>query len=219
MTRPITKWQWMRLAGAVLLCGGVAAAFRWWPPALPADAAFAALQAEQAELRSNDDSTRTRLAAERDQLAQRVGLVPLAELQKRLDPNWTWQSHGGGRWLVSLNGAQPDGWLDLLAGVAELERQPGVFIEEVELHGDGRNFTQALVTIRVRGQGGETQPGLGTRPAPVSAPNGPAKAPAVGRVRSLRRPGALRCIRPPSGPALARSLPSRQPARAGSQLT
>lgn len=189
MIRPVTRWEWMRLVIVVLLGGGVFVAFRWWPPVSPVDPSFTALQAECADLRANDDATRARLSAERDQLARRVVPVPLAELKGRLGLRWTWQPRSGGRWSLSLDGARPDDWLELLADVAELERQPGVFIEAVELQGDGRAFIQAMVTIRVRSQTGETQPGLEPRPAPVSGREGPAKAPAVGRVRSLRRPG------------------------------
>ncbi|MDD3179488.1 MAG: hypothetical protein PHQ04_03970 [Opitutaceae bacterium] len=189
MKQAVTAWPWVRLFSSVLLCGGVFAAWRSWPPAQPADTVFAALQAESTDLRPNDDATRARLSAERDQLARRVVPVPLADLKSRLGSSWTWQPDTRGRWLLSRSGSRPDDWTDVLADVAELERQPGVFIEQVELRGDGRVFTQAQVTIRVRGEAGETQPGLDPRPAPVSAKNDPAKASAVGRVRSLCRPG------------------------------
>jgi len=219
MKRAITTWQWIRLVGSVVLCGGVFASYHWWPPPHLADGEFAALQTEQETLRTNDDATRERIRAERDQFARRVVPVPLGDLKAQLGPHWTWQADKSDRWLVSLTGSRPDGWLEVLAGVAALERQPGVFLEQIELRGDGRTFTQALITIRLQGQTGETQPGLGPRPAPVSGRCGPAGAPAVGRVRSLRRPGPSVASAPHSGPVWAGSLPSRHPARAGSLLT
>lgn len=219
MKRAVTAWQWIRLVGSVVLCGGVFAGYHWWPPPHLADGEFAALQAEHEALRTNDDAIRARMRAERDQLARRVVPVPLADLKAQLGPHWTWQTDKSDRWLVSLTGSRPDDWLEVLAGVAALERQPGVFLEQVELHGDGRTFTQALITIRLRSQTGETQPGLGPRPAPVSGRSAPAGAPAVGRVRSPRGPGPSVASASHFGPASASSLPSRHPARAGSLLT
>lgn len=204
MNRAVTRAQWMRLAGGVLLCGGVFAAFRWWPPVPSADPSFTALQTEYTELRSNDDATRVRLTVERDQLARQVVPVPVTDLKVRLGSRWAWQTRGNGRWSLSLDAGRPDDWMELLGGIAALERQPGVFIEEVVLHGDGRAFTQAGVTTRVRGQGAETQPGLEPRPAPVSGRKEPDKAPAVGRVRSLRRPGpSVASALAPGRPVLA----------------
>jgi|CXWL01.1.fsa_nt_gi hypothetical protein len=219
MKRAITTWQWIRLVGSVVLCGGVFAGYHWWPPPHLADGEFAALQAEHEALRTNDDVTRSRMRTERDQLARRVVPVPLADLKAQLGPHWSWQADKSGRWLASLAGSRPDDWLEVLAGVTALERQPGAFLEQVELHGDGWAFTQALITIRLLSQKGETQPGLGARPAPVSGRSASAVAPAVGRVRSLRRPGPSVASAPHSGPAWAGSLPSRHPARAGSLLT
>lgn len=219
MKRAVTAWQWIRLVGSVVLCGGVFAGYHWWPPPHFTDGKLGALQAEHEALRTNDDATRERMRAERDQLARRIVPVPLTDLQSRLGSHWTWQPSSGGRWLMSRSGSRPDDWLEVLAGVAALERQPGVFLEQVELHGDGRAFTRALITIRLRGQTGETQPGLGSRPAPVSGGSAPAGAPAVGRVRSLRRPGPSVASAPHSGPASACSLSSRHPARASSLLT
>lgn len=208
MKRTLTAWQWIRLVGSVVLCGGVFAGYHWWPPPHLADGEFAAFQAEQETLRTNDDATRERMRAERDRLARQVVPVPLADLKSRLGSHWTWQSDSGGRWLASLSGSQPDDWLEVLAGVAALERQPGVFLEQVELRGDGRVFTQALITIRLQGQTRETQPGLGPRPAPVSGRSASTVAPAVGRVRSLRRPGPAVASAPtPGRPGLALSRP------------
>lgn len=204
MIRPVTRGQWVRLAAGLLLGGAVLSAFRWQPPFPPADPAFTALQAERGELQTFDDSARARLTAERDRVARQVVPVPVSGLKSRLGSRWTWQPLGNGRWALSLDAARPDDWMELLAGVAELDRQPGVFIEEVVIHGDGRAFTQARVTIRVRGQTGETQPGLEPRPGPVFGSPGPDKAPAVGRVRSLRRPGpSLAAALSPGRPWLA----------------
>lgn len=197
MKRAVTAWQWIRLVGSVVLCGGVFAGYHWWPPPHLADGEFAALQAEHEALRTNDDATRARMRAERDQLARRVAPVPLADLKAQLGPHWTWQTDKSDRWLVFLTGSRPDDWLEVLAGVAALERQPGVFLEQVELHGDGRTFTQALVTIRLRSQTGETQPGLGASPGPRFGPQCPGRR-AGSRARPLAAPaGALRCIRLP----------------------
>ncbi|MEN9402991.1 MAG: hypothetical protein RL091_1694, partial [Verrucomicrobiota bacterium] len=184
------------------------AGYHWWPPPHLADGEFATLRAEQEALRTNDDATRARMRTERDRLARQIVPVPLADLKTQLGPHWTWQPGSGGRWLVSRSGSRPDDWLDVLAGVAALERQPGVFLEQVEMRGDGRAFTQARITIRFQGQTGETPPGLGPRPAPVSAMNAPAVAPAVGRVRSRRRPGPSVASAPtPGRPRLAPSRP------------
>lgn len=148
------------------------------------------------------------MRAERDQLARQIVPVPLADLKAKLGPHWIWQADKSGRWLVSRSGSRTDDWLEVLAGIAALERQPGVFLEQVEMRGDGRAFTQALITIRFQGQTGETQPGFGPRPAPVSAMNAPAVAPAVGRVRSRRRPGPSVASAPtPGRPRLAPSRP------------
>lgn len=216
MIRPVTRGHWVRLAAALLLGASVCFAFRWRPPFPPPDPAFTALQTERRELQTFDDSTRARLTAERDRVARQVVHVPVSGLKGRLGSRWTWQPLDNGRWALSLDAARPDDWMELLAGVAELERQPGVFIEDVEIHGDGRAFTQAGVTIRVRGQTGETQPGLEPRPGPVSGSPGPDKAPAVGRVRSLRRPGpSLASALSPGRPWLA---PFRPDTRRGPVL-
>lgn len=205
MNSRVSKGQWIRLAGSMLTVAGVFGAWIGWSPLVTNDSALEKLQVEYAGLHGSDDGSLNSLVTERAAIARTLPSVDMAELQDRFGPLWTWKPVAGDLWMISLDATRREGWAEILVRLDELERQPGLLIESMELHGNGRAFTSGRVLIRVRPQNVETETGLVPRPATVS-----------GQVKAAPGPGSrARSVAAPSTEAAsATAFPAARPAPA-----
>ena len=199
----VSRGVWLAFGASALVCGAVWFVAHHWRPITPeSDADVAALTSERDQLRGNDDQVRDALREQRKVLARQAwSTEAIAGLQQRLGVDWRWESEPGGqphRALLQRIAPRLEEWPHYVALVAELARQPGVAVESVEFHTNGRarerRFTRVAIGLRFTvadaplSDAERAAPSRGPLPvAPAASPATPRK---IGTVPSLRRPSA-----------------------------
>jgi len=179
------------------------------------DPELTVLMDERERLRDSGDATRDALRRQSEELLRQAWTnETLRALAERLGSAWVWESRGTGplERQVVLTRAAPrfDEWPACIALIADLEKQPGLAVESLNIAAEGarrhRRFTRLIIGLRCIvadasiSKAERSAPSLG--PLPLAPGEGPAAPRKVGPVPSLRRPSAS-AEPPASGPASA----------------
>jgi hypothetical protein len=224
----ISRGAWFALGASVLLYGGVwTVVHRLRPIHWAGDPELTALVDERERLRDSDDATRDALRRQSEELLRQAWTnETLRALAERLGSAWVWESRDTEplERHVVLTRVAPrfDEWPAYVALIADLEKQPGLTVESLDIAAEGarrhRRFTRLTIGLRfivadaAISKAERSAPSRG--PLPLAPGERPATPRKVGPVPSLRRPSAS-AEPPASGPASAPVRPDPPGPRAG----
>ncbi len=158
MRRIASNRQWLFLAASAVLCVAVLVAIHRMPATrLASDPAVAALLNERERLRACDDATRDELRHQRQaQTHDTWTPEKLGALHAKLGPAWQWTvPEPVNQAVVARTSLRLRDWPALLVAVRQLEVEPDLRIEGVEIATESANSAARVrVVIELRLIGG-----------------------------------------------------------------
>jgi hypothetical protein len=212
----ISRGARLALAASILLYAAVwLTVHRLRPIQWAGDPELTALVAEQERLRDFGDATCAALRLQSDEVLRHAWTKEdLRTLREKLGSGWGWESRDAGDWerhiVITRSPPRFDEWPACVALVRELENQPGLTVESLDIAAEGaghrRRFSRFSIGLRFimadATTGKAERPAPSRGPLPLASGEQPAATPKVGPVPSLRPPSAG--PKPPaSGPASA----------------
>ena len=231
MKRPtnLSCGTWCALGASVLVYGGVwTVVHRLRPIQWAGDPELTALVGERERLHDSGDTTRDALRRQSEELLRQAWTnEDLRALKGKLGSGWGWESRDAGDWerhiVITRSPPRFDEWPACVALVRELENQPGLTVESLDIAAEGaghrRRFSRFSISLRfimadaTISKAERSAPSRG--PLPLAPGERPATPPKVGPLPSLRLPSAS-AEPPASGPASAPVRPDPPGPRAGS---
>ena len=212
----ISRKAWLALGASAAIYAAVwLVVHRLRPIRWAGDPQLAALVAEEERLHDFGDATRDALRRQSDETLKHAWTDEvLRGFRDKLGPTWSWESRDAEgperRVLITRSRLRFDEWGACVALVRQLENEPGLAVESLDIAADGaghqRRFSRFSIGLRfivadATGPKAE-RPAPSRGPLPLGQGGQPAATPKVGPVPSLRLPSAS--AKPAaSGPASA----------------